>query len=173
MTAGDFLKGKWLRHPLHAAIVHIPVGLWPAALLFDLLSFAGVGGNTMVRLSFIAIAAGLLVAAVAVPTGVADWSEIKQERPAWKIGLYHMGVNLVVIILYGINMGLRLENLSVAPRVAAAPLILSSIGTVLLFVSAYLGGMMVYDQGTGIARHSKHKWRKTAETAGGNVPPQK
>jgi uncharacterized membrane protein len=169
----DLLKGKWLGHPLHAAIVHIPVALWPGALLFDLVSYAGVGGNPVVRLSFIAIGAGLAGALVAVPTGVADWSEIKQEKPAWKIGLAHMGANLVAIILYAVNLGLRLETFESATRIAPAPLILSAIGTVVLFGSAYLGGMMVYDHGIGIARESKRKWRKIAEAGNANVPPEK
>jgi uncharacterized membrane protein len=172
VRAADLLKGKWLKHPLHAAIVHVPVGLWPAALLFDFLSYAGVGGNAMVKLSFIAIAFGLAGAAFAVPTGVADWSEIKQDKPAWKIGLYHMGANLIIIILYGINLGLRLESFDSAARVGPVPLILSAVGTVLLFGSAYLGGMMVYDQGIGVARESKHKWRKVAEAGKANLPPQ-
>jgi uncharacterized membrane protein len=173
MRAGDLLKGKWLGHPLHAAIVHVPVALWPAALVCDLLSWAGVGGNAMVKLSFIAIAFGLAGAAFAVPTGVADWSEIKQDKPAWRIGLYHMGANLIVIILYGINLGLRLENFKTATRIGSAPIILSVIGTILLFGSAYLGGMMVYDQGIGVARQSKDKWRRVAEAGKSNVPPQK
>jgi uncharacterized membrane protein len=173
VRAGDLLKGKWLGHPLHAAIVHVPVAMWPGALIFDFLSYAGMGGNTMVKLSFIAIALGLAAAAFAVPTGVADWSEIKQEKPAWKIGLYHMGANLIIIILYAINLGLRLEEFETATRIGPAPLILSAVGSVLLMGSAYLGGMMVYDQGIGIARESKHKWRKIAEAGKANLPPQK
>src|SRR5687767_3488865 len=173
VRAAELLKGKWLGHPLHAAVVHIPVALWPGALLFDLLSYAGVGGNTVLRLSFIAIAVGLAGALIAVPTGVADWSEIKQERPAWKIGLAHMGANLVVIILYAINLGLRLETFETATRISPPPLILSAIGTLVLFGSAYLGGLMVYDHGIGIARQSKRKWRKIAEAGNANVPPEK
>jgi uncharacterized membrane protein len=33
----SFLQGKWLGHPLHPALVHIPVGAWTAALIFDLI----------------------------------------------------------------------------------------------------------------------------------------
>jgi hypothetical protein len=33
----DFLKGKWLRHPLHPILVHVPMAIWPSALIFDLL----------------------------------------------------------------------------------------------------------------------------------------
>jgi hypothetical protein len=46
------------------------------------------------------------------------------------------------------------------------------IGTVVLIGSAYLGGLMVYDYGIGVARHSKEKWREVAEAAGANVPPK-
>jgi len=171
-SVADFLKGKWLKHPLHSAVVHIPVALWPAALLFDLLSYAGVGANVMVRLSFVSIAVGLAGSAIAVPTGVADWSEIKHEKPAWKIGLYHMGANLLVIILYAVNLGLRLEGFDQATRVTPIELILSATGTLLLFGSAYLGGLMVYDHGIGVARQSKHKWRQAAEAGNANLPPK-
>jgi hypothetical protein len=30
-------------------VVHVPIGAWLAALIFDLLSAAGVGGNAMLR----------------------------------------------------------------------------------------------------------------------------
>ncbi len=168
----NLLKGKWLKHPLHGAVVHVPVALWPAAFMFDLLSYAGIGANVMVRLSFVAIALGLTATAIAVPTGVADWSEIKQEKPAWKIGLYHMGANLFVIVVYAVNLGLRLESFKYATRVTPTQLILSAVGTVVLFGSAYLGGVMVYDHGIGVGRQSKRKWRKAAEAGNANLPPK-
>src|SRR5439155_16688667 len=76
---------KPLKFPLHSLVVHIPVGLWSAALLFDLLNRLHAGGNTTVRLSFWSIALGLAGALVAVPTGVLDWGGVKKEKPAWKI----------------------------------------------------------------------------------------
>ena len=173
MNIADFAKGKWLKHPLHPIIVHVPVALWPGAVLFDGLSRMGLGGNAMVQLSFYAIAFGLLAALVAVPTGVLDWGEIKKEKPAWKIGLYHMAVNLVVALLFAINLGLRIEDFRTARVVAAAPLLLSAIGTVLLIGGAYLGGLMVYDHGIGVARMSKDKLRREAERAGANIPATK
>src|SRR4051794_16059982 len=88
----DFLQGKWLKHPLHPILVSLPLGLWPAALVFDLLSYTPGGGNIMVRTSFCAIVLGLVGALLAVPTGLADWWDIKRERPAWKIGLIHMSL---------------------------------------------------------------------------------
>ena len=169
----DLLKGKWLGHPLHPLLVHVPMALWPAALLFDLLSRAGFGGNAMVRTSFFAIGLGLAVALLAVPTGIVDWSGIKREKPAWKIGLWHMILNAVVLILFAINFTLRLGNYREAALVPVAPLVLSIAGTLVLVVSAYLGGRMVYAYGINVARLSKGKWRKVAESAGANVAPEK
>jgi uncharacterized membrane protein len=133
----------------------------------------GVGGNAMVQLAFYCIGVGLLAALVAVPTGVLDWSEIKKEKPAWKIGLYHMAVNLIVALIFAINLGLRVENFQTARVVGTAPLLLSVIGTVLLLGGAYLGGLMVFDHGIGVARMSKDKLRREAEQGGANVPAAK
>src|SRR5207249_3237877 len=58
----DFLKGKWLGHPLHPILAHVPMAMWPGALIFDLLSQCPIGGNAMVRLSFYAIMFGLAAA---------------------------------------------------------------------------------------------------------------
>jgi uncharacterized membrane protein len=166
----DFLKGKWLKHPLHPILVHVPMAMWPGALVFDLLS--RWNGNVMVRLSFYAIIFGLVTSLLAVPTGVVDWTGIKKEKPAWKIGLYHMILNLVVAVLFAINLGLRVHTFRYDTIVTGAPLALSIIGTVLLIGSAYLGGMMVYDYGISVARMSKRKWRKIAEAGGANLPPE-
>lgn len=168
----NFLKGKWIGHPLHPILVHVPMAMWPSALIFDLLSKWQIGGNAMVRLSFYAIAFGLAASLLALPTGLVDWTGIKKEKPAWKIGLYHMILNLLVALLFAINLGLRTQTFREATEVAGAPLLLSVIGTVLLIVSAYLGGRMTYHYGISVARMSKDEWREIAEAGGANLPPE-
>ena len=92
----NILQGKWLGHPLHPAIVHLPAGLWPAALLFDVLScWMEWGGNPLVRTSFACIAGGLIAVTIAVPTGLSEWVEIKPGRPARRIGIYHLILNVI------------------------------------------------------------------------------
>jgi uncharacterized membrane protein len=168
----DFLKGKWLGHPLHPILVHVPMAMWPGALVFDLLSQLKIGGNAMVRLSFYAISFGLVVSLGAVPTGLVDWSGIKKEKPAWKIGLYHMVLNLLAAALFAVNLGLRVQDFRDAPVVSAGKLAMSIVGTALLIGSAYLGGRMTYEYGISVARMSKKKWRKIAEAGGANLPQE-
>jgi uncharacterized membrane protein len=167
----DFLQGKWLKHPLHPALVHIPTALWPVAWGFDLLSQFRTD-NTFGQLAFFAGLLGWIVALPAIPTGFADWTDIQREKPAWKLGLYHMVLNVLVIILWSFNLWLRVETLQSAASVAPGLVWLSTLATILLIISGYLGGRMIYDHGINVARLSKKKWRKTAEQGGAAVPPE-
>ncbi len=166
----EFLQGKWLKHPLHPPLVHVPAALWPAALVFDILSRIGEGDNVFVQLSFFSILLGLLVALVAIPTGYADWTGIRRDKPAWKIGLYHMGLNAVVWILSAINLIFRLEIYQTAQAVPFGLLWLSGLAVFLLLISGYLGGRMIYAYGINVARLSKGKWRAVAEAGKANLP---
>jgi uncharacterized membrane protein len=173
MRLKQFFQGRWLGHPVHPALVHIPAALFPAAMLFDILSRVGAGGQALVQTSFYAIAVGLLASFPAALSGFADWTEIKREKPAWKIGLYHMVLNLTVVLLFGLNLWLRWGIHGQAEQVASLPLAISIVGSVLLAVSAWLGGLMPFDQGTAVARRSKERWREVAQAGGARVPEEK
>jgi uncharacterized membrane protein len=169
----DFLQGKWLRHPLHPILVHLPTALWPSAFVLDIISNLGGNKNAVVQTAFFAILLGLLAAAAAIPAGLADWWDIKPEKPARKLGVYHMSINLAVTALQTINLLLRVGTLPGAGSVDTVPLALSLLSTLMLLVSGYLGGLMVYDQGISIARLSKKRWREVAKKGGANVPQEK
>jgi uncharacterized membrane protein len=162
----DFLQGKWLGHPLHPALVHVPTGLFPAALIFDVVAIARDGDAAAERCAFWCIAVGLIAALAAAPTGLADWWEIKPGKPARRLGIYHMAMNVVVLILMAIGLYLRRDGWT-----TTAALTLNVVGNLVLFVSGYVGGRMVFDNGIAVARMSKKKWRKIAEAAHARVPP--
>lgn len=168
----DFLQGTWLKHPLHPALAHIPTALWPFAFLIDVASQFRAD-HALVQLAFYAILLGLIVALLAIPTGYADWTDIGREKPAWKLGLYHMILNVLITILWAASLALRLRGLQVDTSVPLGLVFLSAIATVLLLVSGYLGGRMIYAYGISVARLSKQKWRKIAQEAGAAVPPER
>jgi uncharacterized membrane protein len=171
LSPKDILQGKRLGHPLHPALVHIPLALWPASLVFDLLAEVRPS-PVLFHTAFWCLVAGTLTAVPAVPTGLADWWGIHPGRPARKLGIYHMTLNLLVLALCSINILLRWRWLY---RDCPAPLELAFniLSVALLAVSGYLGGRMVYAYGVGVARFSKDKWRAIAEQSGANVPPRK
>ncbi len=167
-----FLQGKWLRHPLHPALVHLPTALWPAALFFDLFSQTDRGGVVPVQIAYYAILLGLVVAAAAAVTGLADWLDIKPEKPARKLGLAHMLLNLTAVALFALNLWLRAQLPAATVTLPLPHLGLTVLGNLLLAVSGYLGGRLVYQYGISVARHSEPKLRRRAEAAGAKVPAE-
>jgi uncharacterized membrane protein len=166
----DILQGKWLGHPLHPAVVHLPLGLWLTAPVLDVVAWQGVAVPVLARLSLACVALGLLVALVAVPTGVADWASIKKEKPAWKLGLYHLLLNLLAAVVWAGNVGLRLGTPEPGAEVTLPILVTAVLGAALVFVGGYLGCRLAFDLGVSVARQSKTKWRKVAERGGARVP---
>ena len=173
MKLFDFLQGKWLGHPLHPALVHVPIALWLMAAIFDVLIVLNLGVAVLTHLSFYCVIGGLLGAFAAVPTGVADWAPIKKEKPAWRLGLYHMMLNLVAIFIWAANFGLRLTALDKQAGITGPILITSLLGAGLLLVSGYIGSLMVFDHGVSVGRLSKKKWRAIADRAGSRLPEEK
>jgi len=150
----DFLEGKPLRHPLHPMLVHFPIGLFLLSLLLDLASLALPSVPGLVRDSFYAMLLGVITALIAAVPGFVDYTDIRSDHPAKRTATAHLTLNLIVVALYGINLGMR-SSLLVDPKIYSVPLILSFISIALLSVSGYLGGRLVYDDGIGVGRHKR------------------
>src|SRR5215472_954200 len=66
------LHGTWLGHPVHAALVHFPIGAWTTAMVLDIAE-STTGNKKLGRGADAAIAIGLASAAGAAITGLTDW----------------------------------------------------------------------------------------------------
>jgi uncharacterized membrane protein len=76
--------------------------------------------------------------AAAIP-GYLDYRSLADPQTA-KIGKWHMLINLSIVVLFAINLSLRMWS---EPG-AVLPILLSLIGIGLLGVSGWLGGELVY-----------------------------
>ena len=171
MNAKEFLQGRvWWREPIHPAMVHLPVGLWVSGLIFDIINVCRPGNHAMVLTSFWCIVGGLVGALLAIPFGVADWWDIKSDKPAHRLGILHLSINGVVWLIFVIDFAIRVGYVANATTVSISQLILTIVGDVLLLISGYIGGLMVYDYGTAVGRFSKHHLRDLAIAGGANVP---
>src|SRR6185295_7083760 len=111
MTLKHVLQGRFMKHPLHPLLVHLPIGLWVMSLIFDFI-YMGNGSPAIALASFYVIGVGIAVAALAAVTGLAEFIDIPRNTLAYRIGLTHMGLNVLVVVLYVINFFLR-GNLSI------------------------------------------------------------
>src|SRR5438270_2007748 len=142
----DILEGKPLRHPIHPMLVHFPIGFFILSLLLDLGSLVFPVTHFLLRSAFYAILFGVITALLAAVPGFVDYTDIRNDHPGKRTATAHLTLNLIVVGLYGINLGVRSSTLN-ALRTSAGPVILSLVGIALLSVSGYLGGRLVYDEG--------------------------
>lgn len=149
------LEGKPLRSPLHPAMVHLPIALFPLSLLLDLASWMLPRPELqLVRGAFGLLVAGLITAVLAAVFGMVDYTEIRSDHPAKRTATLHMVLNLVALALFALGAGLRFDQLGEA-RTAVLPLVVSLAAVGLLSYSGYLGGHLVYSDGTAVGRHRR------------------
>src|SRR4029078_9591878 len=80
----NFLNGTWLGEPLHVVLTDVPIGAWTVTIAFDALD--SIGNRREFSLAAdTSLAIGLLGAAGAAVTGIADWSDV--DPPARRLGL--------------------------------------------------------------------------------------
>ena len=90
-----FLHGSALGHPLHPALVELPVGAWTLAAIFDAIELAD--GDDRGKIADRAVLVGLLGAVGAAVTGLTDWSET--DGRARRIGITHGAMNITATAL--------------------------------------------------------------------------
>jgi nitrite reductase/ring-hydroxylating ferredoxin subunit/uncharacterized membrane protein len=139
--------------PLHVAIVHFPIALFTLSVVLDVAGFAG-GGNAVVRGAAYTLLFGLIGAALAAVPGLADYTSIRRDHPARVTATWHMVLNVTAVVLYAISLGLRWGRLDLQ-RVPVWPFVLSILGLVVIGISGYLGGELVYGDGIGVGRHRR------------------
>jgi uncharacterized membrane protein len=132
--------------PLHPMLVHFPVALYPTSLVFDVLSHLSDDGNPFVVGAFSLIVIALVVSALAVAAGFADFLLIENGTRTWRIAVLHMSVQLVTSGLFLANAVLRGRDLDVTAT-PTGPIVLSAVGLLTLTLGSALGGELVYRHG--------------------------
>jgi len=134
-----------MRHPIHPMLVVLPIGLWIFALVCDVVYVAHWGAEDWSSAAMYAIGGGIVGALLAAIPGLIDLMSLSHSRTK-RIGVFHMVLNLVAVALFAVNFGLRL-NRGVG---ATPPIALTIAGVLILAVSGWLGGEMVYVHGVGV-----------------------
>ena len=140
--AAKFLHGTWLGHPFHVVLTDVPLGAWTAAAVLDFIE-ANTGRRAIGRGADAAVRVGLVGAAAAAVTGLADWSKIGRGEPR-SIGLAHGLLNVTATLCYLTSLILRRNRSRAAGRQFAW------LGLIVSSVSAYLGGHLVYKKHLGV-----------------------
>src|SRR5207247_6376956 len=127
----DILEGKPFRHPIHPMLVHFPIGFFILSLLLDLGTLLFPDALNLPRASFYAMLFGVITSLLAAVPGFVDYTDIRSDHPGKRTATAHMTLNLLVVAVYGINLGLRSSSLADS-KISIAPLVLSLVGVGLL-----------------------------------------
>lgn len=132
-------------HPIHPMLVPFPIALWIFSLASDFIYLFGFGGPVWKDIALYTIVAGVGGGLAAAVPGYLDYRGITEPLTA-KIAERHMIINVSLVLLFSINVLLRL---STGPH-AIAPVVLSVVGVAGLAISGWLGGELVYVKGVGV-----------------------
>jgi uncharacterized membrane protein/nitrite reductase/ring-hydroxylating ferredoxin subunit len=140
-------KASLSSHPIHPMLVAFPIALWVMALIFDLIAVAQ-GNAELWGAGFYCVIAGCVAAVLAAFPGAIDWlTVVPPESSAKRRGLLHGSLNSVALLLF-IYIAYRLGSPSSRPD--GLTLVLMVIGVVLLGISGWLGGTLVYRNQIGV-----------------------
>jgi len=134
----DALYGTWLGHPLHPAVVELPIGFWTATALLDA---AG-----MQRGADIVLKAGTVSALGVAVTGYAQWHDVQNLEAPRRLGALHAMLNITATALYGTSWLLRNKG------ERGTAMALSTTGLGIVMFSGLLGGDLAYKLGIGVSR---------------------
>jgi uncharacterized membrane protein len=133
-------------HPIHPMLVPLPIGLFVFSFVCDLFFMWGSGNPAWSTVALYTIGGGIVGALLAAVFGLIDLLSLSPSK-AKRVGIWHMVINLMVVAIFVVSFLLRIGG----PPPDRLPVLLSLIGIVLLAVSGWLGGAMVFVHGVAAA----------------------
>jgi nitrite reductase/ring-hydroxylating ferredoxin subunit/uncharacterized membrane protein len=133
----DLLHGVWLRHPLHPAVVDVPVGAWMSAAVLD-----AMPGSPMPNASTTLVGVGTAAAVPSVLTGLVEFTTLSPQQQ--RVALVHAVSNSIATGLY---VGSLVARLGGRHRLGRQ---LGYLGLGAASAGAYLGGHLAYAQAAGV-----------------------
>src|SRR5215467_3374581 len=134
-------------HPVHPMLVAFPIALWVTGFIFDLIG-AARDSSALWAAGFYCVIAGCVGAFLAAIPGAIDWLTVVPPRSSAKTrGLLHGSLNVLLLILF---IYVAARQGSPADEPDKATLVVMAIGVIVLGISGWLGGTLVYRNQIGV-----------------------
>jgi len=139
-------RAKFLGHPVHQMLIVFPLGLLAMALIFDIIHLATAVGYWS-EIAYWMMAAGIISGLVAAPFGLIDWLAIPSATRAKRIGAWHGGGNVIVLLLYAVSWYLRRAD---PQNPIPLAYVCSFAGGIIALMTGWLGGELVDRLSVGV-----------------------
>ena len=139
-------RAHFYRHPIHPMLVVFPIALWIFSFICDIAAHQALNPAFWSAMAFYTMAGGVIGALAAAVPGFIDYLSLKQFAVK-RIATAHMTLNLVIVVFYVFNLGFRMSRITETNSTA---MLISAVSLVLLAISGWLGGSLVYEHGIGV-----------------------
>lgn len=135
-------------HPIHPMLIPFPIGLWVFSLVADIIYLwrDNFGWEWIAKWSLLAGCIGAVAAAI---FGIIDWLSIK-DRAVKKIADWHARLNVIALLVFAASWYLRTDKGLEMTGTLKIPMALSALGVILIIISGWLGGELVYKHGVAV-----------------------
>jgi uncharacterized membrane protein/nitrite reductase/ring-hydroxylating ferredoxin subunit len=134
-------------HPIHPMLVAFPIGLWVTGFALDLAGLAFADARLWAA-GWFAILAGCIGAVLAAIFGATDLlTVVPPNSSGRRRGYIHAGLNVAALVLFAAALAYR-GGADAEP--SRLPLLLSAAGVVVVAISGWLGGTLVYRNQIGV-----------------------
>jgi uncharacterized membrane protein len=136
-------KASIAGHPIHPMLIPFPLALWATSFVVDVIYYFLRHATLLVIAKFM-IAAGCIGAIAAAIPGIVDWLSIK-NGDVKKVANWHARLNITALVVFAISLFLRMGRYGeFVGRKLTIPFLLSLVGVILITISGWLGGELVF-----------------------------
>jgi uncharacterized membrane protein len=131
-------------HPIHPALVAVPVGLIIWAFTSDIIYLVTGKDAVWYSISYYSGIAAVVTALIAALPGFVDFFTLARGTNVESTALVHMGANLATVGLFVIAAILQRDDNAIEGGALAAVVVLHALGVGLTSLAGWLGGEMVF-----------------------------
>jgi uncharacterized membrane protein len=149
-------------HPVHPMLIPFPLALWITSFVADVIFYFNRNQSLLLIAKF-TLAAGIIGGLVAAVPGIIDWLAIR-NADVKRIANWHARLNIIALLIFAASLYLRTRY--GAPWVGwrlTIPFLLSLVGVILIGISGWLGGDLVYKHGVSVKPQHDSPEEETAK----------
>ena len=142
-------------HPVHPMFIPFPIALWVFSLVADVIYLWR--GNPAWRdwIAFYTLLGGIIGGVLAAVPGFIDWLSLKDGEVV-KIANWHARLNVIALLIFVASFYLRTSSgAGLVGGSYTIPFVLSVVGVILITISGWLGGELVFRHGVAVDRQSE------------------
>jgi uncharacterized membrane protein len=152
-------------HPIHPALVAIPIGAFALTLVGDI-AHAATASAFWYHFAFVCMGIGIVTALIAAVFGLVDYIGVKMSTRGRQLATIHMVLNVTGVLLYALNWFLRRGDAALGTERWTLVFALEVVTFLALGVSGWIGGSLSFEHGVGVVPGAAEEGSRSYDETG-------